>query len=200
MKSFLLLCTGVILALFLVPAPSSGADDPVQIVENYHSTLLSVMKEAERLEFSGRYDRLAPVISAVFDFPFMSKVIMGRYWPTFSSEERADFVEAFRKLSISIYAGRLDGYSGQRFEVVSLRKARRGRVMVQSVLIKSYGDEIDLAYILRKNENRWYIINVVAEGVSELSLRRADYTAYFKRNGFRGLLDKLNEKISDYAN
>ncbi|MDH3928703.1 MAG: ABC transporter substrate-binding protein, partial [Deltaproteobacteria bacterium] len=39
----------------------------------------------------------------------------------------------------------------------------------------------------------------IAEGVSDLSLKRADYTSYLKKNGFDALLKKLNEKIQNYA-
>ncbi|MEE8316618.1 MAG: ABC transporter substrate-binding protein [Syntrophobacteria bacterium] len=42
-------------------------------------------------------------------------------------------------------------------------------------------------------------MNVVAEGVSDLSLKRADYTSYLKKKGFDALLRKLNEKIQQYA-
>jgi len=36
---------------------------------------------------------------------------------------------------------------------------------------------------------------VIADGVSDISLKRADYTTFLKKNGFRALLDKLAEKI-----
>lgn len=183
----------------LTPVTSAGIDAPTQVVEKLHASLLTVMKEAERLGYQGRYDRLNPVISATFDFPFIARVIVGRYWQEFSDEEKAKFVETFSRLSIATYAGRFNGYSGERFKVVSSKATRRGRIVVRSVLIKPEADEIKLDYILHKRENRWNVINVVANGVSDLSLKRTDYTTFLKKKGYNSFIDKLNEKISCYA-
>jgi phospholipid transport system substrate-binding protein len=184
---------------FFMPATAAGIDTPTQVVEKLHASLLTVMKEAEKLGYQGRYDRLNPVITATFDFPFIARIVVGRYWDDFSDEEKAKFVETFTRLSIATYAGRFDGYSGERFEVVSSKATRQGRIVVRSVLIKPEGDEIKLDYILHKNENQWNIINVVANGVSDLSLKRTDYTTFLKKKGFGSFIDKLNEKISSYS-
>jgi phospholipid transport system substrate-binding protein len=157
------------------------------------------MKEAKELGYAGRYDRLSPVVTAAFDLPFIARIVVGRYWRSFDDEEKANFVETFSRLSIATYAGRFDGYSGERFKVVSSKESRHGRIIVRSILIKPEGDEIKLDYILHKSGNKWHIINVVANGVSDLSLKRSDYTAFLKKKGLKSLIDKLNEKISCYA-
>lgn len=183
----------------LVPSRPVRADTPIQVVENLHATLLTVMKEAKELGYAGRYDRLSPVVTAVFDLPFIARIVVGRYWRSFNDEEKANFVETFSRLSIATYAGRFDGYSGERFKVVSSKESRHGRIIVRSILIKPEGDEIKLDYILHESGNKWHIINVVANGVSDLSLKRSDYTTFLKKKGLKSLIDKLNEKISCYA-
>ena len=74
-----------------------------------------------------------------------------------------------------------------------------GRILVQSQLIKSDGGQVQLDYLLHRTGSRWRIINIIAEGVSDLALKRADYSAFLKNNGFEALLKKLNEKISQYS-
>jgi phospholipid transport system substrate-binding protein len=56
-----------------------------------------------------------------------------------------------------------------------------------------------LDYILHRTEDQWRIINVIAEGVSDLALKRAEYAAFLKVKGFDALLMKLNEKIAQYS-
>jgi phospholipid transport system substrate-binding protein len=184
---------------FLIPKTSTGLDTPTQVVENLHASLLTVMKEAEKLGYQDRYDRLEPVITAAFDFPFIARIVVGRYWNGFSDEEKRNFVETFSRLSIATYAGRFDGYSGERFEVVSKKATRRGRIVVRSILIKPEGEEIELDYILHKNGDQWNIINVIANGVSDLSMKRSDYTTFLKKKGFNDFIDKLNLKINSYS-
>jgi phospholipid transport system substrate-binding protein len=194
----IVLVSTVVLSLS-APAVVAAADTAANVVEALHSELLIVMKQAKELGYAGRYQRLAPRITASYDFPYISKVVVGRYWRSFSAEQKSQFIEIFSKLSIATYATRFNGYSGERFKTISGEELKRGQRLVKTVLIKANGEEIELDYILHRKNNQWLIINVVAEGVSDLSLKRADYTSYLKKNGFDALLKKLDEKIQNYA-
>ncbi len=196
---FKLVVITIFALLSLLVAPAGAADTAAKVVEVLHAELLFVMKQAKKLGYAGRYQRLAPTVTASYDFPYISKVVVGRYWRSFTAEQKAQFIRAFSKLSIATYANRFDGYSGERFKTISGEELKRGHRLVNTVLIKANGEEIELDYILHQNNDQWLIINVIAEGVSDLSLKRADYTSYLKKNGFDALLKKLNEKIQNYA-
>jgi len=196
---FKLVVITIFALLSLLVAPAGAADSATQVIENLHAELLFVMKQAKKLGYAGRYQRLAPTVTASYDFPYISKVVVGRYWRSFTAEQKAQFIRAFSKLSIATYANRFDGYSGERFKTISGEGLKRGHRLVNTVLIKANGEEIELDYILHQNNDQWRIINVIAEGVSDLSLKRADYTSYLKKNDFDALLKKLNEKIQNYA-
>lgn len=183
----------------LAPAVAPAADTAATVVEGLHAELLFVMKQAKKLGYAGRYQRLAPTVSASYDFPYISKVVVGRYWRSFTAEQKSRFIEVFGNLSIATYANRFDGYSGEGFKTIAAEELKRGQRLVKTVLIKANGEEIELDYVLQRNNDQWRIINVIAEGVSDLSLKRADYTAYIKKNGFDALLKELHEKIQNHA-
>jgi phospholipid transport system substrate-binding protein len=190
----------ILLALHLM-APCLAASDraAVEVVENLHTTLVAVMKDGPQIGYKGRYDRLEPVIRISFDMPFVSKTVMGRHWETLNQEQRSKFIERFSELSIATYAGNFDSYSGERFKTISDKDLSGGRILVQTRLIKSDGGEIPMDYILHRVDQEWRIINVIAEGVSDLALKRAEYSVFLKAKGFDALLMKLNEKIAQYA-
>ena len=104
------------------------------------------MKQAKKLGYAGRYQRLAPTVTASYDFPYISKVVVGRYWRSFTAEQKSQFIRAFSKLSIATYANRFDGYSGERFKTISGEELKRGHRLVNTVLIKANGEEIELDY------------------------------------------------------
>jgi phospholipid transport system substrate-binding protein len=52
---------------------------------------------------------------------------------------------------------------------------------------------------MRKIDGRWRIINIIADGVSDLALERAEYSSVIRRYGFNALLAKLKERIAGYA-
>jgi phospholipid transport system substrate-binding protein len=56
-----------------------------------------------------------------------------------------------------------------------------------------------LDYLLHRADGEWRVINVVAEGVSDLALKRADYSNFLKNKSLEALIAKLNEKIVQYA-
>ena len=194
-------CSMALALLVLTSCPAaaaSGPDPAAKVVEKLHRELLDVMKQAKALGYKGRYQRLAPVVISSYDLPFISKVVVGRYWNEFSPEQREQFVSTFTKLSIATYANQFNGYSGEHFKTISAEESTRGRLLIKTVLIKSDGEEVALDYMLHQNEHHWQIINVIAQGVSDLSLKRAQYTSYLKKEGFAALLQKLNDKIKSY--
>jgi len=199
MKQARLLVLLLVIIHMFEPLPSVNAHPAVDVVENLHETLLSVMKEGKQIGYQGRYDRLAPVITAGFDMPFVAKTALGKYWETLSEEQKSKFIEVFSRLSIATYAANFDAYSGERFKVVSEKEVSGGRVLVQTQLIKSDGGQVQLDYLLHRTDSQWRIINIVAEGVSDLALKRADYTSFIKNKGFDSLLIKLNEKVAQYS-
>ncbi len=193
-----------LLSIFLVvnlagPLSSASSHPAIDIVENFHNKLLTVMKEGNKVGYKGRYDQLAPVVMGNFDISFIAKTVLGRYWETFNNEQKSKFVEAFSGLTIATYTYHFDAYSGERFNFISEKDLSDGRILIQTQLIKSDGGRVQLDYILHRNESQWRIINIITDGVSDLALKRADYTSFLKSNGFDALLIKLNEKISQYS-
>jgi len=190
----------VLLVIHLAaPFPAAGDRGAVEVVENLHITLLAVMKDGPQIGYKGRYDLLDPVIRVSFDLPLISRTVMGRYWETLNQEQRSKFIETFSELSIATYAGNFDSYSGERFKTIAEKEVSDGHIMVQTRLIKSDGGEVPLDYIFHRVNHEWRIINVIAEGVSDLALKRAEYSVFLKGKGFDALLVKLNEKITQYS-
>ena len=54
-------------------------------------------------------------------------------------------------------------------------------------------------YLLRVNNGNWLILNVIAQGVSDLALKRADYAAVIKAEGFDALIDRINKKVTEMS-
>ncbi len=202
---------GIITLLFLVISFSGvyqaraatrgtveGRAEAEQLIERLDNTLLSVMKDAKELGYRGRYDILKPVVERTFDFRSITRYSVGRIWKTFDEDQRSELTKKFTLLSVSTYAARFDGYNGEKFRVVSSKPLRRGRLLVRTELTKSDGEVIHMDYVLRKRAGQWRAINVVVNGVSDLSLKRAQYTYILRKKSYDGLIRKLDRKIAAY--
>ncbi|MCH7709728.1 MAG: ABC transporter substrate-binding protein, partial [Myxococcales bacterium] len=77
----------------------------------------------------------------------------------------------------------------------------RPRGVIRFWPANAVGDDIQLYYRLRNGtDGRWKIIDVYLNGtVSELALRRSEYSSLIKREGFEALLIALNKRIETLA-
>jgi phospholipid transport system substrate-binding protein len=192
------------LALF-APSPVRAADEPpaaadaAKVVETLHGALLEVMQHADKLGFSGRVSTLEPVINDSFDFPTIARLVMGRYWRGLKADQQKQFIEVFSRLSVVTYASRFDGYAGETFRMVGQDAKGKDSILVRTELEKSDHSVVSLDYLVHADaDNHWRIVNVIADGVSDLSLKRADYGSIMKNDGYVALISKLNDKIAQY--
>jgi phospholipid transport system substrate-binding protein len=151
------------------------------VVERFYTELLEVMKRGEELAYQERYARLDPVVQKVYDLPFMSAKTLGRHWKGLSEEDRGRWISTFTRLTISTYADRFE------YETV----------MVRTQILPVDEEPVELDYRLRGADGSWRIIDVFMNGtVSELALRRSEYSSVVKRDGFESLLSSMEEKIA----
>jgi len=183
----------------LLPAHADDTADGVRLIEELDKTLVSVMKDAKKIGYSGRYEILKPVVERSYDFTLIARYSVGRIWKTFDEEQRAQLVKRFSDLSIATYATRFHGYSGEKFSVTSSKPLKRGRLLVRTEILKTDGEIIHLDYVLTKKKGQWRAINVIANGVSDLSLKRAQYMSILKKKSFNSLIKKLDKKIAAYS-
>lgn len=193
----------VLLTIILVGPFPSGAEGstPARVVETLHAALIESMKQSDTLGYEDRFERLAPTLSASFDLDFMAQKSVGRTWKKLDEAERTRWLQAFERHTTANYAGRFTGYSGQRFETLGTEAAAHDTMVVRTKLINPDDDDVELNYRLRQTPSGWRIIDVYLNGtVSELALRRSEYSSVLKREGFDTLIANLDRKSNDLAN
>jgi phospholipid transport system substrate-binding protein len=189
----------LLFALFflVLGLPAGAAAPPAAVIEEFYKTLLETMKNAEKLGFNGRREKLAPAVDKAYNLPLMARLSVGPQWKSLTPEEQKRFVAGFRELTLSTYAARFDGYSGEKLEVENNQDAQGGKI-VSTKLIKSDGEPIQLNYLMRQEDGAWKIIDVYLKGtVSELATRRSEFSSVLRRDGGEALLKVMDQKIAE---
>jgi len=177
---------------------AAEAGSPVPTVERFHAGLLDIMKHAKELGFEGRIDRLAPLMGEVFDLDFMASKTVGRYWGKLSDADKKRWAETFTRFTTANYAGRFTGYTGEEFVTLGVEDAARDTRLVLTKIVVPNDEDVQLNYRLMEREGEWRIIDVYLNGtVSELALRRSEYSSALKRDGFEQLVASIETKIAD---
>ncbi len=205
----LLVCLPLVLfvALPISEAPAEvtpvagGAMEAAACVERLHGVLLDVMKNAETLGYSGRVHRLEPAVNNAYNLGFMARKSVGRHWKELSEEDRTRFLDLFGGLTVANYAGRFTGWTGEEFETLGFEPGVHETMLVRTRIVRPDDEDVALDYRLHQtSENGWRIIDVYMNGtISELAMRRSEYSAMLRREGFPALVEALDKKITDLS-
>lgn len=187
--------------LFLVTSPLSMADEmsAKQVVEEFQNQLIAVMKQGKTLGFKGRYEKLDSLVRNSHDLPKIARIVVGKQWEELSAEQQSKLEAVFSKLSVSAYAHNFKDFSGESFVFVSEEETGRGGVVIHTNLLIPGQKDVKFDYMMKKKDDGWQIINIIADGVSDLALKRSEYTSTLSRDGFDVLIAKITEKIDNYA-
>lgn len=86
--------------------------------------------------------------------------------------------------------------SGEQLTLGRARKAGKKVTAVGSRVTRGQGQPVDVDWMLRRNDGRWYVIDVVIEGVSMVISQRSEFaTVISQRGGIDGLIDNLRSRI-----
>ncbi len=197
-----------LLALFTVlcvtvPQTATAESDgrsPTQVVQTFHDILIVSLKQSDTLDYEGRTELIRPVFVETLDMNFMAEKSAGRDWKTFNDEQKRQWIDAFSEHTLANYASRFKGFSGQNFESHGEEEARSNTIVVKTTLIDPDGDDVQLNYRLRETPAGWRVIDIYVHGtVSELALRRAEYSATIGRDGIDSTITQLQKQTQDLS-
>jgi phospholipid transport system substrate-binding protein len=177
-------------------AADSGAG-PTAVIQRFYDALLSEMKEAKQLTFDQRYQRLAPAVTQTYNLPLMTRLAVGPEWAHFQPAQQQSVTDAFSRYTISVYANRFNGYSGERFDVDPNPATSPNGPIVQTTLTKSNGEKVSLNYLMRQADAGWQVIDVYLTGtISQLATQRSEFTGVIQQGGADALVRLLDQRIA----
>jgi phospholipid transport system substrate-binding protein len=200
MNRFFSIAKVVALAIWVTAAGSGPAiaQTPIEVVEKFQANLLQVMKDAEKLSVRQRYERLAPSVETSFHLPLMVQIATAPHWQDATPSQRVQLVSAFRRMSVTTLATLFNSYEGETFEVFGEKPGPQHTQLVLTKLTKADKSTVNIAYVARKFDDGWRMIDVIVDnGISELKVRRSEYSAVLKNDGVPGLVTLLNRKADE---
>ena len=171
---------------------------PKDVVNELHAGLLSTMQKSKDTGFQERFDNLKPVVNETFDVNFMGSKSVGRHWKKLTPEEQQLWLDKFASYVTANYVGNFNQFDGESFEVLGEEEAQRNTRIVLTRLNVPGGEDVIFNYRLRMTPDGWQIIDIYLKGtVSELALRRSDFTTTLKKKGFPVLASTVDQKIAN---
>jgi phospholipid transport system substrate-binding protein len=190
--------------LFAVAAAARGAaaadfatDTADATIASLHQGLVELAARQPSASVEERYRALAPLIEATHDLPYIAEFALRRQWPMLSAADRERFVAAFERLSVTTYASRFKNVTAATFKATGgAAAADNGRMQVTTAIARPNAAEVSLEYLLQQRDGAWKIINIVADGVSDLALKRAEYQRILSAGSIDDLIKELDAQTA----
>ncbi len=158
------------LLAFSAPATASW-DEARQVVGDASDRMFKLMED-ESLRDEARFEVLTSEIDmlmdTVVDFPYISKLVMGKYYRKASADDRTTFENVFRTTLMKTYAKAIVSFNIDTYEIIAPKK-RSPKPDKQIVTVEVTSDankKYTVVYYMRKKAGEWRLVNVVLDGVN----------------------------------
>lgn len=143
-----------------------------------------------------RRQKIRQAVDELCDWEEMSRRSLGRAWAQRNEQERKEFVHVFGQLLERTYIDNVEGYSGEKVNYIGER-VDGGFAEVEVRILTTKNREIPVTYRMRNKEQKWWVYDIVIEGVSLVNNYRAQFNDILARSSFEVLMRRLKEKIAE---
>ncbi len=177
---------------------------PVPMLENSASQIISTLKQNKsNLKQNHRviYQAVERYLLPNVDVNGMARSVLGRQaWSKASTADRQEFTRVFTQLIIRTYAHPLAEYTDETVKFLPLRGPIDGHfTRVNSVIIRSTGQNIPLSYSLVSKNNHWKVYDLSVEGVSLLQSFRSQFGQMLQNATMQELIAQMRKNSSKAA-
>ncbi len=174
-------------------------DSPRQTIDRFHTVLLAAAKDS-MLDYSGRYKRLMTEVERTFHLPVMTQISAGNFWNDAPTLHRRALVAAFAHYGVGLLARNFSGTWVDRFETIGERPGPQNTILVDARIVRKSGSNIDIIYVLKTQAASWRVVDIILDrGISELALRRSEFSHQLAHGGLPSLTATLNGKADEFA-
>ena len=178
----------ILLPIALFAAAPALAAEPAARMAAYNDAVIAIMKQ--KLPLATRIDRFETLVRSYYDMPAIAALVIGPAWATAPAADRTAAIDALTHHSAVSLARNFVSYGGESF-TVDPAVVTRGASRIVRVTIASGKSRDMLLYRMQQGAGGWRIVDVVAGGVSQLAVQRADLASTVASGGAAAVAKRL---------
>jgi len=190
----------LVLCIFAAASFAEAASSPKDELKSTIDAILVVLKNKDLSQPDKKTERRSKITALIrerFDFREMAKRSLARNWNKRSAEEQKEFVAIFSDLLQSSYIGKIEGYTDEKITYDKEELKKRATYSVVSTTIVTKDVNIPIEYKLLLKKDKWWVYDVVVEGVSFVSTYRSQYDKVIKKESYAALIEKMKTKLNE---
>ncbi|MFI4918157.1 MAG: phospholipid-binding protein MlaC [Legionellales bacterium] len=174
---------------------------PVPMLEQAANSIIATLKDNKASLKSNPdiiYKAVEKNLLPHVDVVGMSRSVLGRQaWTKANPAEKVAFSQAFTRLVVRTYSNPLANYSDETVQFLPVRGSLSSRfIRVNSVVVRSEGQNIPLSYSLISQAGQWKIYDMSVEGVSLLQSFRSQFAQQLQNSSIADVIKKMQQRRS----
>ncbi len=152
-------------------------------------------KELYEDDITEFYDRVDNILAPIIDFDTLIKSIIGKknYIAT-SDELKNRFKIALKNQLIRIYAKTIVEYSKSKITIISSTKNKAFYIVKTELSIGTGKPPFQVIYVMKDSEDRWKIVEVVANGLRLVKSLRKSLLPEIEEKGIESVINRLESE------
>ena len=152
-------------------------------------------KELYEDDITEFYDRVDNILAPIIDFDTLIKSIIGKknYIAT-SDELKNRFKIALKNQLIRIYAKTIVEYSKSKITIISSTKNKAFYIVKTELSIGTGKPPFQVIYVMKDSEDRWKIVEVVANGLRLVKSLRKSLLPEIEEKGIESVIKRLESE------
>jgi phospholipid transport system substrate-binding protein len=196
--TILLLIISFIISCY--PVASASLTTPTVSIKTTIDTILDTLKDKNLCLPSNkekRRIRIRALIRDRFDFEEMAKRSLATHWSQRTPKEKEEFVSIFSELLEASYIGKIESYTNEKitYDKETIKEDNKYASVNTSIITPNVTIPIEYKVILKNN--KWWVYDVVIEGVSFISTYRSQYNKIITGESYAKLIRKMRDKLNE---
>jgi phospholipid transport system substrate-binding protein len=188
-----LLCVGLLLVSF---SGAFAAESPKEAIQTTVDTIISTLKEGgQSARKKEKRAKIQTLVRSRFDFDEMAKRTLARHWEKRTPAEKKEFTSIFSDLLVYSYLGKVEGYTDEKITYEKGKSDDGDDYATVDTLIITKNVNIPIQYKVMLKNSRWWVYDVVIEGVSMVSTYRTQYNKIILGESYEELIKKMKSKL-----
>jgi phospholipid transport system substrate-binding protein len=194
--------------MMVVSTAHSTTSDPAVLIEETVNSLFEEFTQT-RTELENDkaklFDLVERVVGPVFDFDYISKLVLAKSWKSASDNQKQEFAGEFRRLMIVTYATALFRYTGNesmQFGKSSIREKKGKKIATVNTAVRiNDGEPIPVVYSMIENDaGQWKIFNLSVGDLNMVLNYRSVIQASIHSEGLDGTIASMKENNDRNSN
>ena len=176
-------------------ATTTFAEEPLKIIETRVGRIVAILGD-KSLPEDVKVKKLEKAADDTFDYVYLSKMTLGRYWLKLDDSQRTEFVDLYRQLLEKNYMGQLLKYTDEKVVFDRQTMLSDTKAEVDSNVVSS-DKKIPITYRLIRRDGDWKVYDLVIEGISLVSNYRTQFNDILSQQTPAEMLAILSKKVTD---